>query len=90
MKVHVLKPIRVMGMGLIPAGRTPDLPECVVKPYLRQGAVELYETKVIRENPTPAAGAPSSASPAVRVSPQTTSSVSGRGGRKKRKGGRSS
>lgn len=73
MKVHVLKPIRVLGIGGIRPGREVDLPDSVAKTYLAQGAVEPYQTKVLRENPMPAAGAMSSASPVAPASPQTMS-----------------
>ena len=66
------------------AGDVVDLPERVALRYLEAGAVERYETKVIREVPFQAAGAaePSSASPAAQASPKPTAKPSGRGGRK--------
>ena len=67
------------------AGESVDLPERVALRYLAQGAVERYETKVLREAPLPDAGAaePSCASPADQASPGTTQKPSG-GGAKKR------
>lgn len=67
-QVHVLKPIRVDRLGLVPRGRVVELIPSHARQYMDCGAVELYETKVLRENPAPAAGIQSSASPAARVS----------------------
>lgn len=89
MKVHVLKPIRVDRLGALRPGTVTELHPSVAKAYLMQGAVEMYETKVIRERPSQVAGEvpPSSASPVDQASPQKTSNASGSGekrrGRKK-------
>ena len=90
MKVHVLKTVIVDRLGTLRPGAVVEMHPSVGKAYLQQGAVELYETKVIRERPSQAAGlAPLlSASPAAQVSTQTTSSESAPGAKKrKRKGG---
>jgi hypothetical protein len=67
------------------AGAIVELPEKVALRYLEAGAVERYETKVIREVPFPAAGAeePSSASPAGQALPETTAKPSESGGKKR-------
>jgi hypothetical protein len=90
MKVHVLKPIRVDRLGGLKPGAVVELHPSVGKAYLQQGAVELYETKVIRERPLQAAGEaqPSSASQAVQASPQTTLSESDSGEPKRKRGKR--
>jgi hypothetical protein len=85
---NVLKPIRFMRDGKIIAMKTGKaaIPATIAKEYLRQGAIERYETKVIREVPLSDAGktTPSSALPAGQVSQETTSKPSGRGGRRKK------
>jgi len=88
MKVNVLKRIQVAkGSKIIPyrPNDEADLPDAIAQEYLRTGAVERYETKVIRQDPLPDAGedTPSSASPAAQVSTKTTSRKSGTGGKKK-------
>lgn len=67
------------------AGAVVDLPEKMALRYLAQGAVERYETKVLREAPLPDAGAaePSCASPADQASPATTQKPSGTGAKKR-------
>lgn len=67
------------------AGDVVDLPDRIAERYLAQGAVERYETKVIREVPFQAAGAeePSSASPAAQVLPETTAKPSESGVKKR-------
>lgn len=69
------------------AGDVVDLPDRIALRYLERGAVERYETKVIREAPFVGAGEdqPSSALPAVRVLPQTTANPSGDGDKPKRR-----
>lgn len=71
--------------GSYQAGAVVDLPEKVALKYLAQGAVERYETKVIRDVPFPGAGAvePSSASPAGQALPETTAKPSEGGGKKR-------
>lgn len=83
-QVHVLKPIRVDRLGFVPRGRVVDLIEAHAREYMAHGAVELYETKVLRENPAPAVGAQLSASPAARVSAGQTLSVSATGAKTRR------
>jgi hypothetical protein len=75
-QVHVLKPIRVDRLGFVPRGRVVELIEAHAREYMAHGAVELYETKVLRENPAPAVGAQLSASPAVQASRRQTLTVS--------------
>lgn len=67
------------------AGSVVDLPEKIALRYLEAGAVERYETKVIREIPLPDAGAaaPSYASPAGQASPGPTAKPSVSGGKKR-------
>lgn len=67
------------------AGDVVDLPDRVALRYLEAGAVERYETKVVRETHFQAAGAaePSSASPAAQVLPETTAKPSESGGKKR-------
>ena len=89
MKVHVLKRIQIAkGNKIITfqPNEEPDIPDDVAKEYLRNGAVERYETKVIRQDPLPDAGAASlsSASPAGQALPLTTSKKSSTGGGKKK------
>jgi hypothetical protein len=89
MQVNVLKRIRIAvqnGIKTINPGGDPiELPDAVASEYLRNGAVERYETKVIRQDPLPNAGAAtqSPASPAAPVSTKATSRKSTTGGRKK-------
>jgi hypothetical protein len=86
MKVVIIKPIHHDKLGSCNKGRVVELHDKLATRLLKEGAVERYETKVIREIPLPVAGAdqPSSASPAVPASPKTTSKPSKRGGRKKK------
>ena len=67
------------------AGAVLDLPDKVALRYLAAGAVERYETKVIREVPLPDAGAaePLSASPVGQVSTEPTAKPSTSGGKKR-------
>lgn len=69
------------------AGAVVDLPERAALRYLEQGAVERYETKVIREVPLVGAGAvePLSASPADQASPKPTAKPSASGAKRGRK-----
>lgn len=53
--------------------------------WLRRGFAERIETRDARERPSPAVGAPSSASPAAPASPQTTASASDDGGKRRRR-----
>lgn len=66
-------------------GTVVDLPEKLALRYLQAGAVERYETKVVRETPFPAPGEvqPSSALPAGQVSPETTAKESEPGAKKR-------
>lgn len=67
------------------AGDVLDLPEKVALKYLERGAVERYETKVIRNVPLPDAGAaaPLSASPVAQVSAEPTAKPSDAGAKKR-------
>jgi hypothetical protein len=67
------------------AGEVADVPDKAALRYLAQGAVERYETKVIREVPLPDAGVaePLSALPAGQASTETTANPS-EGGKRKR------
>lgn len=67
------------------AGSIVDLPEKVALRYLEAGAVERYETKVIREVPLQDAGAaePLSASPVAQASAEPTAKPSDAGGKKR-------
>ena len=67
------------------AGDVVDLPDKLALRYLEAGAVERYETKVIREVPLPDAGAaePLSASPVAQVSAEPTAKPSDAGGKKR-------
>ena len=66
-------------------GQVVDLPEHKAQFYVARGDAELYETKVFRENPSKAVGEtkPLSASPAVLVLPEQTSSASETGVKRK-------
>ena len=74
-------------LGTIMKGRVFDAPEKWGKVWLRDGAVEHYQTKVIRELPLEIAGqeASSSVSQAAQVSPKKTLKKSGVGATRKRK-----
>lgn len=85
MKVHVLKTIRVDRLGTLKPGTEVDMHPSVALQFLKQGAVEAYETKVVRLTPSQAAGIPSSVSPAAQASPSQTSPPSVAGGKKKSK-----
>lgn len=63
------------------AGDVVDIPDKIALRYLAQGAVERYETKVVRDAPFVGAGAEerSSASPAGQASTETTVSESDAG-----------
>jgi hypothetical protein len=52
--------------------------------WLRRGFAERFETKQLRDRPSVAAGAVSSASPAVQVSQRTMSNSSGAGAKRQR------
>jgi hypothetical protein len=85
-KVHVLKPILHDKLGTVKPGKVVELQEAQAKHYLQRGAVEFYETKVIRENPLPDAGtdSQSSASPAAPASTNKTVKKSGTGAKGKK------
>lgn len=70
MKVHALKPLNHPRLGPVRKGQIVDIPEPWASRYLAMRAVERYETKVVRQGPSLAAGLrqPSSASPAAPVS----------------------
>jgi hypothetical protein len=84
-KVHVLaKVLRHDQLGALKKGKVVELPEKLANEWLAKGWVERYETKVIRHDPLPDAGAASqsSASPVAQVSTKTTSTKSKGGARK--------
>lgn len=79
MKVSILKKaILDDKLGRLMHGQVVDLPDHKAQFYVARGDAELYETKVFRENPYKAVGEtkPLSASPAVLVLPEQTSSAS--------------
>ena len=67
------------------AGAVVELPDRVAERYLTAGAVERYETKVVREVPLADAGAvePLSASPVGQASAEPTAKPSANGGKKR-------
>lgn len=73
-KYHTLKTILVDRLGRVPAGKVVELTKAQGNIYLAQGAVERYETKVIRQDPLPHAGVviQSSALPVEEALPETT------------------
>jgi len=86
MKVSILKKTLLDDkLGRLMYGEIVDLPEHKARFFLERGDVELYETKVIRENPYPAAGvvAQSSVSPVALVLPPQTPSLSEDGAKKR-------
>jgi hypothetical protein len=73
-------------LGRLNKGQTVELPEHKARFYLERGEVEYYETKVLRERPYQAVGAPLSALPAAQVSQtQTLSELDNGEKRRKRK-----
>ena len=85
MKVSILKKTLLDDkLGRLMYGDIVDLPEHKARFFLERGDVELYETKVIRENPYKAAGvvAQSSVSPVALVLPEQTLNASERGGKR--------
>lgn len=78
-------------LGALRAGQVVDLPDSQAREFLRRGFVEHYQTKVIHAtpatpgNPSEAAGTAQqpSALPVAQASPQTTSSESEPGKRKR-------
>lgn len=87
MKVVVKKRVIHGTLGRLDPGRVVEVPEPWASRWLAAGAVERYETKVVRDNPLPVAGAavPLSASPAGPASPPKTSKPSGDGEKPERK-----
>ena len=86
MKVSILKKTLLDDkLGRLMYGDIVDLPEHKARFFLERGDVELYETKVIRENPYQAAGvvAQSSVSPVALVLPPQTPSLSEDGAKKR-------
>ena len=86
MKVSILKKTLLDDkLGRLMYGDIVDLPEHKARFFLERGDVELYETKVIRENPYKAAGLveQSSVSPVALVLPQQTPSLSEDGAKKR-------
>lgn len=91
MQVVIKKEVRHDRLGVLRVGRVVEVPEPWASRWLAAGAAERYETKVLRENPLPVAGAavPLSASPAGPASPEKTSKPSTAGEKPKRGLGRS-
>lgn len=59
-------------LGRLPLGSVVEMIDHKARFFLARGEVELYETKVLRESPSLAAGSPLSALPVAQVSlPQT-------------------
>ena len=87
MQVVAKKDLYLAGQPTVKAGRMFDCPEKWAKRWLREGAVELYQTKVVRSLPLEIAGQEeqSSVSPVVQVSPKKTLNKSGVGGTGKRR-----
>lgn len=86
MKVSILKKaILDDKLGRLMHGQVVDLPDHKAQFYVARGDAELYKTKVFRENPSKAVGEtkPLSASPAVLVLPEQTSSASETGVKRK-------
>jgi hypothetical protein len=71
MKVAVAKQVIHMKLGRLDEGRIMEFPDTDpwLQTWLRDGVLERYETKVLRENPCMAVGKPErlSASPAAQV-----------------------
>ncbi len=59
-------------LGRLPHGSVVEMIDHKARFFLARGEVELYETKVLRESPSMAGGAPLSASPAAQASPPQT------------------
>lgn len=72
-------------LGALRKGWSGEMDDKTALRYLAAGAVERYETKVIREVPFENAGEvePSSVLPAAQVLPEKTPKVSKNGGKKK-------
>lgn len=86
MLVHILRNgVRTDKLGKLPVGKVVEMDDHIALDYMRKGAVERYNTKVIKQVPLSDAGEviPSSALPAAPVLPVTTSKPSRRGRRKK-------
>lgn len=72
-------------LGRLQKGAVVTMPRQKAKFFLERGEVELYETKVVRERPMTATGAPLSALPVAQVSQSQTLSLSESGEKKRRK-----
>lgn len=72
-------------LGRLSQGQVVELPDHKAMFYVSRGEAELYETKVVRENPYKTVGVVSqpSASPAVLVLPEQTLSESETGVKRK-------
>lgn len=90
MKVAVIgkKTIHHDRLGALRPGTVVEMDDRTAMRYLQAGAVERYETKVVREVPLPDAGAaePLSASPVGQASTEKTLKPSGRGGKRRKRG----
>jgi hypothetical protein len=86
MKIHVLKKIFHDRLGRLLPGDIVDMNDKQAETYLKNGAVERYQTKVIRQEPFTDAGVveQSSALPADQALPKTTSKRSRSGGSRKK------
>jgi hypothetical protein len=72
-------------LGRIMPGQTVDVPESQAREWLRNGWAQLYETKVMQDRPSVAAGVMvlSPALPAAPASPQETLSASESGAKRR-------
>jgi len=84
MIVSIKKTVRHGSLGQLNPGRIVDVPEPWASRWLKEGAVERYETKVIHSSPLEVAGpvVPLSASPAAPASQPKTLNKSGSGKQK--------
>lgn len=77
MQVSILKPaVYHDRLGKLVKGRVVEVPDHQANDWLRRGFAERYETKVLRDRPLLAAGAPLSASPVAQALPQQMSNPS--------------
>jgi hypothetical protein len=69
--------------GKLKKGQSVELPDHKANFYLQRGEVEFYQTKVLRDRPSQAAGEQSSASQVAQVLPAQTLSESDSGEKKR-------
>lgn len=87
MKVAILKTIHHDRLGTLRRKQVVEMDDRSAERYLRAGAVQRYETKVIHESPLPVAGAaePLSALPAGPASTEPMSQPSKPGAKRRPK-----